>query len=471
MANNPTNQALSVTFWGAARTVTGSMHLVDFQGRKLLLDCGLYQGKRAEARQRNSQFPCAPGTIDAVVLSHAHIDHSGNLPNLVRHGFAGPIYCTPATADLAAVLLADSAKIQEEDADYLNKTRPPGQPKIEPLYCTEDVPRTAKLARPVPLEQPTDLGNGIELRLVEAGHLLGSAMVTLKFKTSAGERTITFTGDLGRRGVPILRDPAPVPPGDLLISESTYGGRTHPSPAELADQLADIVKRTSDRGGNLLIPAFAVGRTQTVIYYLHQLMVAGRLPNLPIYVDSPLATAATEVFLHHPECYDDETTQLLKRDPDLFGHKRVQYVRTVEESKRLNDRREPCIIIASSGMCESGRILHHLKHNIQDSRTTVLLIGYQAPNTLGERLARKQSPVRILDHMFPVQAEVVLLSGFSGHADQNELLTAFAPLAGKVRKVCLVHGEDESADALAAALRQKGFADVAVPERGEEVPV
>jgi len=434
--NSPT-----VTFWGAARTVTGSMHLVEHQGKRLLLDCGMFQGRRAEARERNSRFPFAPKDIDAVVLSHAHIDHSGNLPNLVRQGFSGPIHCTPATADLIEVMLTDSAKIQEEDAEYLNRHPRRGQRRIEPLYDTDDVVRTARLTRATGYNLKREILPGIEMSFVDAGHLLGSAMVSLEFKTEGAERTLTFTGDLGRRGLPILRDPAAVPPGELLISECTYGGRVHPPVDELTDELAEIVARTSQRGGKLLIPAFSLGRTQAVIYFLHLLIQAGRLPDIPIFVDSPLAANATEIFQLHPECYDAETTQLLQDKPELFGGKHVRYLRTPFESKRVNARQEPCIIIAASGMCETGRILHHLKHGVEDPRTTIAIIGYQAPNTLGRRLLERQPQVRIHDQLFDLKAEVVVLNGFSSHADHNDFMNFLGPLAATTKKVRLVHGE------------------------------
>jgi metallo-beta-lactamase family protein len=471
MSTSSPNPSFTVTFWGAARTVTGSMHLVEAAGMKLLLDCGLFQGRRAEARQRNSRFPFRPKDVDAVVLSHAHIDHCGNLPHLVREGFDGPIYCTSATRDLMTVMLADSAKIQEEDAAYLNRKRPKGEPKVEPLYERADAHRTARLGYSVPYDRPLDLGRGLQLRLVEAGHLLGSSMVSLQLERGGRQRRLTFTGDLGRRGLPILRDPAPVPPADLLVSESTYGGKAHDPVDLLADRLGDLVKRTAERGGKLLIPAFSLGRTQTVVYFLHQQMNAGRLPDLPLYVDSPLSAEATEVFRLHPECFDEETTRVLEDDPDLFGGRRIHYVRSVEESKVLNDRREPCAIVASSGMCEAGRILHHLKYNIEDERNTVLIIGFQAPDTLGRKLVEKLPEVRILDKTLQVRAEVVVMNGFSSHADHADFLAFLGPLAGHTAHVRLVHGEVPNSEALAAALREQGFADVAIPDRGDSVRV
>jgi metallo-beta-lactamase family protein len=467
----PLSSSLSVTFWGAARTVTGSMHLVETNGHKILLDCGLYQGKRSEARQRNSTFPFRPGDIHAVVLSHAHIDHCGNLPNLVRQGFRGPIYCTPATLDLTAVMLADSAKIQEEDAEYLNRERPKGEPLIEPLYRREDAHRTASLGQSIPYDREQEIAPGLQVRFVDAGHLLGSAIVALKIQAGGQKHTITFTGDLGRRGLPILRDPAPVPPAELLISESTYGGRTHPPVESLADELAQVVKRTFDRGGKVLIPAFSLGRTQTVVYYLHQLIQSGRLSQVAIFVDSPLASDATEVFKLHPECFDEETSRLLEEEPDVFGQRLVHYTRTVEESKQLNGRKEPCIIIAASGMCETGRILHHLKHNIENPANTVLIIGYQAPDTVGYRLVNKEPEIRIHEGLWKLRAEVVVMNGFSSHADRGDFMDYLGPLAGQVQHVRLVHGEVDQAEALANSLREKGFKEVGIPDRGEGIRI
>ncbi len=447
------------------------MHLVETAHRRLLLDCGLFQGHRDEARQRNSHFPFAPQNIAAVLLSHAHIDHCGNLPNLVKSGFRGSIYCTPATRDLIAIMLADSARIQEEDADYLNHKRERGEPKIEPLYDQRDVVATLRACHAVPYDRPFHLGREIEAVFVDAGHLLGSAMISLHVRQDGREARLSFTGDLGRRGQPILRDPAPVPECDLLISESTYGGKRHDPPELLAEHLGEIIQRTYARGGKLLIPAFSLGRTQTVLYQLHQLVAAGKLPNLPVFVDSPLAMAATEVFRLHPECFSEETLRLLDTAPDLFGGPQIHFVRSIEESKALNRRSEPCIIIAASGMCEAGRILHHLKHNIEDPRNTVLLVGFQAPNTLGRRLVEHHPQVRLLNRLLPLRAEVVALNGFSSHADQDDFLACFGPLAGKTKKVRLVHGEPESAAALAQALSEVGFADVAAAQPGESLEV
>jgi metallo-beta-lactamase family protein len=461
----------TITFWGAARTVTGSMHRVDARGQALLLDCGLFQGHRAESHLRNQGFPFRPKDIDAVLLSHAHVDHCGNLPNLVRQGFNGPIYCTPATRALAAVMLGDAAKIQEEDANYLNRHREKGEPRVEPLYDGRDVYRTLLLLKAVSYDKPTEVGKGLEATFVEAGHLLGSAMVGLRIDAAGGERRLTFTGDLGRPGLPILRDPAAVPACDLLVSESTYGGHTHEPVEETAERLGEVVRTTVGRGGKLIIPAFSVGRTQTVVYFLHQLIGAGKLPDIPIYVDSPMAVRATEVYKAHPECFDEETLRLLREQPDLFGERHVTYVDKVHDSIALNHRAEPCVIIAASGMCEAGRVLHHLKHNVEDARCTILIVGYQAEHTLGRRLVERRPEVRILGRTFQVKAEVVVLNGLSSHADHGDLLRDLGPLAGATQRVRLVHGEPERAAALAAGLRAAGFADVAVPDRGEGMVV
>ncbi len=457
----------TVTFWGATQGVTGSMHRVDARGYSLLLDCGLYQGRRAESFRRNREFPFRPRDIDALLLSHAHVDHCGNLPNLVRQGFKGPIYCTSATRALAAVMLGDSAKIQEEDAAYLNRKREKGEPKVEPLYDGRDVYRTLLRFKAVPYDKPTEIAPKVVATFVDAGHLLGSAMISLRL----GERRLTFTGDLGRPGLPILRNPSAVPPGDLLISESTYGGHTHEPVEETAERLGEVVRRTVARGGKVIIPAFSVGRTQTIVYFLHQLLQAGRLPDVPIYVDSPMAVRATEVFRSHPECFNEPSLRLLAEQPDLFGEERVKYVDKVHESIALNSRPEPCVIISASGMCEAGRIQHHIKHNIEDERSTILIVGYQAPDTLGRRLVEHRSEVRILGRSFPLRAEVVVLNGLSSHADHAGLLHSLAPLAATTQRVRLVHGEPERAAALAEGLQLAGFADVAIPERGESVSV
>jgi metallo-beta-lactamase family protein len=461
----------TVTFWGAARTVTGSMHRVDACGRTMLLDCGLFQGPRAEARRRNQDFPFRPKDVSAVVLSHAHIDHCGNLPNFVKQGFAGPIYCTAATRALCAVMLGDAAKLQEEDAFYLNRKREKGEPKIEPLYDGRDVYQTLIKLRGVDYDEPFEVVPGVEATFVDAGHLLGSAMVGLKIDGPSSKRRLSFTGDLGRLGTPILRDPEALPLADFVISESTYGGHVHEPVDETAEQLGEVIRRTADRGGVVVIPAFAVGRTQNIVYFLHQLIQAGKLPAIPVFVDSPMSVKATEVFQAHPECFDEETLQLLKTDPDLFGEKHVHYIEKVHDSIALNDRHDPCIIISASGMCEGGRVQHHLKHHIEDPRSTIMIVGYQADGTLGRRIVERRPEVRILGRMIPVKAEIVVLNGLSSHADHNDLLRTLGPQKATSPKFRLVHGDPERSEALAAGLKGIGFTDVVVPDRGESATI
>lgn len=456
----------TVTFFGAARSVTGSMHLVEAHGRSVLLDCGLIQGNRAEALRLNREFPFRPKDIDAVLLSHAHLDHCGNLPNLLEQGFAGPVYCTPATRALTSIMLGDAAKVQEEEALALNRKRKKGEPKVEPLYDGRHAYRTLLRLRAVPYDRPFEVVRGIEATFTDAGHLLGSSMIGLRVDGPNGGR-LTYTGDLGRPGLPILRAPAPVPPADVVISESTYGGQLHEPVEETAERLGEVVRYTAERGGKVIVPAFSVGRTQTVLYFLHQLRSAGRLPDVPVYVDSPMAVRATEAFRAHPECFNDETLRLLDRTPDLFGEEGVRFVEKVHESIALNREPGPCVIISASGMCEAGRVLYHLKQNLEDRRSTVLLAGFQAPDTLGRRLAEKRAEVRILGQTLAVRAEVVHLPGLSSHADHGDLLRCLVPLADTARHVRLVHGDPLRSEALAEGLRGAGFTDVAIPERGD----
>ncbi|HYT90501.1 MAG TPA: MBL fold metallo-hydrolase [Gemmataceae bacterium] len=440
------------------------MHLLEVANQKILLDCGLSFGNHPDVQRRNKQFPFAPDAIDAVVLSHAHVDHCGNLPNLVRQGFTGPIYCTPATRDLTAVMLADSAKIQEEDAFTASLLAEGGTPP-RPLYTHHDADLAISQCVAVPYGKNQPLNGDVQLRFADAGHVLGSAMVVLTMNGASGEHTLAFTGDLGRRGLPFLHEPMPVPEADLLICESTYGGRTHKPLAELAEVLADVVTRTVERGGKVLVPAFSLGRAQIVVYYLQQWMDEGRLPRVPIYVDSPLACDIAEVYRRHTDCLSDPTLRWLG-DEENGG---VNYVRSIEESRRLSTRREPSVIVASGGMCEAGRVLHHLQHLIDDPRCSIVLVSYQSPQSLGQRLRERGPTVRFVGKKWNKWAEVVDLNGFSGHADHNDFLSLLGPSAGRTKKVSLVHGDPARAEQLATALRACGFGEVGIPGLGETV--
>jgi metallo-beta-lactamase family protein len=450
--------------------VTGSMHLLEAGTTRVLLDCGLYQGRRDEARQRNAQFPFPARQVAAVLVSHAHIDHCGNLPSLIRHGFDGPIYCTPATRDLLGVMLVDSAKIQEEDAAHLNIQRQYAEPWVEPLYTRTDVDRVMGQVVAVDYEAVREVRRGVRFRFVEAGHLLGSAMVHVEVDAADGPPyTLTFTGDLGRRSLPLLRHTAPVPPADVLVCESTYGNRVHEPIAVTAQKLYDAINRTLDRGGKVLIPAFSLGRTQLVIHFIHKGILENRIPRVPVYVDSPLAADITGVYETHPECLDDEGRQMLADGVGILGGDVVTYIREFEDSIRVSRRPDPCVVIASSGMCDAGRILHHLKEHIDDPRCTVILVSYQAFGTTGRRLIEKSPTVKFLGREWNKWIEVVHLDGFSGHADRSDFLAYLAPLAGQVGKVRLIHGEREQAESLAEGLREIGFADVGVPSPGDVV--
>ncbi|UCD30224.1 MAG: MBL fold metallo-hydrolase [Planctomycetota bacterium] len=461
-------------FYGAVREVTGSMHLVEIDGHMVAMDCGLFQGKRSEANTKNRTFPYDPKKINTVILSHAHIDHCGRLPRLVREGFSGPVYATPATCDLARIMLADSAHIQEEDTEYWNKKRVRrGDAAIEPLYNADDVAATVKLLQPQRLGEIFDVVPGMRATLHEAGHMLGSAGIGLEIANGADRPVrIVYTGDLGRPNMEILRDPVPLPPCDYLICESTYGGRETPDAENMRDQLAEVINKTIERGGKVIIPSFAVGRTQVIVYDFHLLVLEGRIPeHVPLIVDSPLAVRATEIFKDHPEIYDREAFAFNKLTGDMLECDKCEYIQDVAQSKALHGRDEPMIIISASGMCEVGRILHHLKNNIEDPRNTVLIVGYQAAHTLGRRLVEKSKQVRIFGEMYKVRAKVKALNGFSAHADAAELTEMTAPLAGEVRKVFLVHGELDQAQALAEVMRKNGFTDVIIPDSGDKIPI
>ena len=460
---------MKLTFWGAAQTVTGSMHHVEAAGTRLLLDCGLYQGRRAEAFDRNSHFPFPVSSIEHVILSHAHIDHSGNLPTLVRNGYRGPIYTTPATVDLCLAMLADSAFLQEKDVEFCNRRREHrrkiGRDDSEctPLYTMQDAEKTFPLFQAVPLDSEKQVADGLRYRTYDAGHMLGSTAVELE---ADGVR-LAFSGDVGRPGLPIMRDPEKLGPVDYLIMESTYGDRFHRKLEHVSEKLAEVVNRTAGRGGKIIVPSFAVGRTQQLVLLLHELMDAQRIPSIPIFVDSPLAVNATEVFRKHPECYDEETRKFLTEGEDPFGFYRLKYVRDVNESKALNDLHGPFLVISASGMCEAGRILHHLRNNISDPRNTVLITGFQAEHTLGRKILEGQPEVPIFGEPVTVRAEVTALDELSGHADQRELIEWMRPIARGLKQVFLVHGELHSAQTLAQVITKEYGIEVKVPARGE----
>jgi metallo-beta-lactamase family protein len=444
------------------------MHHVEAAGKRFLLDCGLYQGRRRDAFERNSHFPFPVSSIDGVILSHAHIDHSGNLPTLVHNGYSGPIYTTPATIDLCRPMLADSAFLQQKDVEFCNRRREHRRSKglddreCDPLYLLEDAEKVNPLFCPVELGQYKEVAPGFRYRTYEAGHMLGATSMVIE---ADGVR-LAFSGDVGRKHLPILRDPVTPDPVDYLIMESTYGDRFHKPVADVADTLADVVNRTAGRGGKIIVPCFAVGRTQQLVMILHQLIHAQRIPSIPIFVDSPLAVNATEVFRKHPECYDEETAKFLSEGDDPFGFSRLRYIRDVNESKALNDLHGPFLVLSASGMCEGGRILHHLRNTIEDSRNTILITGFQAEYTLGRKIVNRDREVPIFGEPMQLRAEVVSLDALSGHADQGELIEWMRPMASHLKKVFLVHGELAQGAALAEVIRKEFHIDVQQPSRG-----
>jgi metallo-beta-lactamase family protein len=466
---------MHIEFVGAAQTVTGSMHLIRTKHATVLLDCGLYQGRRNESFERNRKLPLPIDDIDAVVLSHAHIDHSGALPNLVKNGYDGPIYSTPATRDLCAVMLRDAAAIQLSDARFVNRqAAKEGRdgPEIEALYDDEDVIEAISRFFSVPYHRSVNVAPGVHVTFLDAGHVLGSAITVLDVEEDGKKRRIVFTGDLGRDGRPILRDPE-IPEGtDVLLTESTYGDRVHDNTDKMDDDLATIVNRTYARGGKLLIPSFALERAQEVIFALKGLRVKGLIPAIPVYVDSPLTVKITDVFKLHPECFDAETRALLRAHNSPFDFDGLDYVDDVEGSKAIDADRRPSIIISASGMCEAGRILHHLKASIEDEKSTVLIVGYQAQHTLGRRLVEQRARVKIFGVERERRADVVVLNGFSAHADQKDLVH-FAQRVhekGNLKQVALVHGDIRPQRILAELLVAKDR-KIAIPAPGDVLQI
>ena len=460
---------MKISFLGAARTVTGSMHLVEANGYKILLDCGLYQGRRKESYTRNRTFPFIPQDLDAVILSHAHIDHSGNLPNLVKQGYRGPIYTTHATAHLDNIMLLDSGYIHEKDAAYLNKKlEKQGKPLVEPLYTKEDAGRVAPLFHCLDYEEVFEPVPGIKAHLVDAGHILGSAAVVLDIEDDGTTKRLWFSGDIGRPGLLLIQDPVLPQDADYLIMESTYGDTKKRGSEAAFIELKEVVQRAVQRKGRVIIPAFAVGRTQELVFGLHKMMENGDIPEIPVFVDSPLAIRASQVFREHPECFDDETRQFIAEDKHhaALGFDRLKYTLSVEESKAINFTEPPFVVISASGMAETGRILHHLKNHIEDSRNTILIVSWQAPHTLGRRLADRKKEIKIFGKKYIRRAEVVTINGFSAHAGQDGLLAYANATKDTLKKVFLVHGEPRGAEPLMEKLRERGIPDVIYPESG-----
>ena len=449
---------ITLEFFGAAREVTGSKHLLTVNDRRVLLDCGMVQGPRRLANRLNRSLPFSPKAIDAVVLSHAHVDHSGSLPRLVKLGYPGRIHCTPATADLLGILLPDSAHIQEADARYLAKR---GH-AFEPAYDGADVKRTLKQVERERYDEWFDVCPGVRAKLIDAGHIIGSAQVVLEVDDGGGPLRIAFTGDLGRKNMPILRAPAPLPESDVLICESTYGDRLHPSSAEVAEEIRAFVEEQRGRGGRVLVPSFSIGRTQNVLWYLGRLIEAGTIQPLPIWVDSPLATKATAIVARHADLFDEETRAMLDSGRDPFHFEGVRFVEDVEESKSLNAERHG-VIVSASGMCEGGRILHHLRETLGRAEDTVLIIGFQAQGTLGRKLLEGYERVKVFGQPYDVRCRVRAINGLSAHADWRELVEHVSPLAATCRRAFVVHGEEHAAMKFADRLAQAGFEDVEVP--------
>jgi len=462
---------MRINFHGAAHTVTGSQHLLEINDSKLLLDCGLYQGKRAETYERNLNFAYDVKTVNAVILSHAHIDHAGNLPNLVKQGYQGHIFATHATVELASLMILDSAHIQESDAQFVNKKRAQrGETPIEPLYTTEDAEDVVAMFKGVDYGEAFEPIPGVVARLFEAGHILGSAGVSLEIEEKGRKTRLWFSGDIGRYRMPLLRDPILPDTVDTLIMESTYGDKSHSDPEKAFIEFRDVVKRTIERGGKVIVPAFAVGRTQELVYNLNEMMQSGDVPRVPVYVDSPLAVNATQVFKNHTECFDEETRQFVMeaRHPAL-DFKMLTYVKSVDESKALNERKDPMIIISASGMAETGRIVHHIRNNIDNPKNTICIVSWQAPNTMGRRLADREPQVNIFGEVYQRKCDVATIGGLSGHAGQDLLMKYALGVKDTVKQIFLVHGEEKQAMTLKGLLNEQKINQVHYPELHESV--
>jgi len=463
---------MRIHFLGATRTTTGSMYLIEVNGKKLLLECGLFQGHREEMTARNCCFPFDPKQIDAVILSHAHLDHAGNLPNLVRQGYNGNIHCTFATRDLCSIMLVDSAHIQMEDAAFVSKQRAKKhQPPVEPLYTAADAEKAVHQFVSVNYERPFLAVDGVTATFRDAGHILGSAQVILDINENGRKFRWLFSGDVGRGNDEILRDPAPTDNVDYLQIESTYGGREHEVRTDADDTVGRLVSETLKQSGKVIIPAFSVGRTQQIVYVLNQLTLAGKLPRAPIYVDSPLSVNATEIYRLHPECFNQATYNFLQKQ-NPFGMSNLTYLRDAEQSKTLNNLKEPAVIISASGMAEGGRIRHHLANHIGFANNLILFIGYCAEGTLGQQIISGKNPVNIFGEPHEVRARVVSLDTYSGHADKNELKQYAQKISGNLKKIFCIHGEEAQCLTHAETLRaMKPKAEVIAPEYNQAVEV
>lgn len=459
---------MKITFFGAARAVTGSKHLLEVAGKKILLDCGFHQGHRIESEELNRNFPFNPSELDGIILSHAHIDHAGNLPGVVKKGFGGLITSTFATRDLAAIMLPDSAHIQKYDAQYLNKKRKKNDlPPIEPLYDMEDVTRTLEHFMSIPYNRPFEIFNGITLRFIEAGHILGSAQIELTVKENGRKRVLLYSGDLGRPGRPILRDPDMNAKADILMMESTYGGRNHEEREEALTRFRDIINKTYKLGGKVIIPSFSVGRTQEVLYYIHELVMRNEMPDMQVFVDSPLSFDATEIYKIHQECFDTHMREYLNSGQSPFQFEGLRFIQSVGESKALNLDPRPMVIISASGMCENGRILHHLKNNIENQINTVLIVGFMAQHTLGRRLLDGCKQVKIFGEEYIVRAGLEVINGFSAHADSDALVNYAEKVAKDAKDIFLVHGELDQSEILAKRIFERIDIEPVIPSMGE----
>jgi metallo-beta-lactamase family protein len=460
---------MKITFLGAARTTTGSMHLVEACGKRILLDCGLYQGHRKEAFEKNRNLPVDAKKIDFVILSHAHIDHSGNLPQLVKNGFRGRVYARSQTVDLCEVMLRDSCFLQRRDIEYVNKKRrAQGKHLFEELYSEQDVDALMELTTPVHLHTPTEIAPGLTLTFFNAGHILGSALVQLDVAGGKGRNhRILFSGDLGQPDQPILRHYEYPEGADILLIESTYADRIHPAAGPVQGKLEMLVKKIERRKSKLLIPAFSVGRTQQIIYYLNRLAMEGKLPDIPIYIDSPLSQKATKIYSNHIGCYNEEALEMIKRGVNPLHVKGMHFISTPEESKALNDKPGPMIIIAASGMCEGGRVVHHLKQIVTDPWNIILIVGFQAENTLGRRLVEEHNPIRILGEELELNARVETINALSAHADRNGLVDWFRKVGGNVKHAFAIHGEPEKVEAMRSLLLEYGAPAATAPLPGQ----